>query len=180
MKYTKEELFTVPNLMGYFRLLMIPVFCFLYLTDRYIPAIVVIIVSSVTDMFDGMIARRFHMITDLGKMLDPVADKLTHGALAVCLALKYPLMWVLIGLMILKETYMAVKGLGNIKKGMPIEGAKIYGKVCTAYLFVMLIVLLVFTGISEKAACILILIGIFIMAQTLVLYMIDFRRRTKK
>ncbi len=180
MKYTKKELFTIPNLMGYFRLLMIPVFCYLYLTDRYIPAIAVIIISSLTDMFDGMIARKFHMITDLGKMLDPVADKLTHGALAVCLALKYPLMWVLIVLMIIKETYMAVKGLGNIKKGMPIEGAKIYGKVCTAYLFVMLIVLLVFRTMPVKAAYILILIGIFIMAQTLVLYMIDFRRRTKQ
>lgn len=179
MKYTKEELFTIPNLMGYFRILMIPVFCYLYLTDRYVPAIIVIVISSVTDMLDGKVARRFNMITDFGKMLDPVADKLTHGALAICLAFKYPLMWVLIVLMAVKETYMAVMGIVNIKKGLPVEGAKIYGKFCTAYLFVMLIVLVVFPGLPLKAVYILILIGIFIMAQTLVLYMIEFHRKTK-
>lgn len=180
MKYTKEEIFTIPNLMGYFRILMIPVFCWLYLSGRFIPAIIVIIVSSVTDLFDGMIARKFNMVTDLGKMLDPVADKLTHAALAVCLAVRYPLMWILIALMVVKEGFMAYRGLTNIKNGRPIEGAELYGKVCTAYLFVMLIVLILFRGLPPTAVNLLIGAGILIMAITLCLYINKFRQERKK
>ena len=70
----------------------------------------VVLISSLTDLFDGKIARRFNMITELGKALDPVADKLTHAALAVCLATRYPLMWLLIALMLIKEGYMEYYG----------------------------------------------------------------------
>ena len=82
MKYfSKKELLSIPNLMGYFRLLMIPVFVWLYLTastdmDYYMAALVMGI-SSLTDMFDGMVARKFNMITEFGKFLDPLADKLS-------------------------------------------------------------------------------------------------------
>lgn len=121
-----------------------------------------------------MIARKFHMVTELGKMLDPVADKLTHAALAVCLAVRYPVMWILIALMAVKEGFMAYRGLYNIKKGRPVEGAELYGKVCTAYLFVMLIVLILFDNLPQTAVQLLIGAGIVIMAVTLCLYIIKF------
>ena len=77
---SKKELFSIPNLMGYFRLVMIPVFVWLYLhavTDAdYYRAAMVMGISSITDMFDGMVARKFNMITEFGKFLDPLADKL--------------------------------------------------------------------------------------------------------
>ena len=93
-RFSKKEIFSIPNLMGYFRILMIPVFCYLYIgKQRYLAASAAVLLSSLTDLFDGKIARKFNMVTELGKLLDPVADKLTHGALALCLALRYPLMW---------------------------------------------------------------------------------------
>ena len=104
--FNTKERFSIPNLMGYFRLLLIPVW-----------AAGVVLLSSLTDLFDGMIARKFNMITNLGKALDPIADKLTHGALALCLAFRYPQMWVLFGLMVLKEGYMVVMGLLFFRKG---------------------------------------------------------------
>ena len=69
-------------------------------------AALVVLLSSLTDLFDGKIARRFHMVTELGKALDPIADKLTHAALAICLATRYPMMWALIALMLVKEGYI--------------------------------------------------------------------------
>lgn len=120
-KISRKEIFSIPNLMGYFRILMIPVFSWMYLTastreDVYRAAAVVFI-SSVTDLLDGWVARRFHMVTELGKFVDPLADKLTHGALALCLAFKYPLMWALAALLAVKEGYMAVMGLILLKRG---------------------------------------------------------------
>ena len=98
-RFSKKEIFSSPNLMGYFRILLIPVFCYLYITAEtereYLYAALVVLLSSLTDLFDGKIARRFHMVTELGKALDPIADKLTHAALAICLATRYPMMWAL-------------------------------------------------------------------------------------
>ena len=111
-KIKKEEFYSIPNCMGYFRILLIPVFCVLYLNadtwrDYYLAA-GVILVSTITDFLDGQVARRFHMITELGKFLDPLADKLTHGAVAVCLAFRYETMRYLFALMLVKEGFMAV------------------------------------------------------------------------
>ena len=119
-RFSKKEIFSIPNLMGYFRILLIPVFCYLYITAEtereYLYAALVVLLSSLTDLFDGKIARDFHMVTELGKALDPIADKLTHAALAICLATRYPMMWALIALMLVKEGYMGVMGLIFLKE----------------------------------------------------------------
>ena len=81
--------------MGYFRILLIPVFCIVYLRADSIQeeyqAAAILLISTITDFLDGKVARHFNMITEFGKFLDPVADKLTHAAVAVCLAFRYPL-----------------------------------------------------------------------------------------
>ena len=86
-KMTAKEIFSIPNLMGYFRILLIPVFSWIYIhadgvSDYYMAAVLVGI-SGLTDMFDGKVARKFNMITELGKFIDPLADKLTQGALVL-------------------------------------------------------------------------------------------------
>ena len=133
-KFTTKEIFSIPNIMGYFRILLIPLFCYLYMTAKtekdFLYAALVVLLSSLTDLFDGKIARHFHMVTDLGKALDPIADKLTHGALALCLATRYPLMWGLILLLVIKEGYMGIMGLIFLKKGKILNGAMWFGKVC--------------------------------------------------
>ena len=83
----KKEYFTIPNLMGYFRILLIPVFCVLYYHSEnagcFYGAVIVLCLSFLSDFFDGKIARHFHQVTEWGKMLDPIADKLTQAALAI-------------------------------------------------------------------------------------------------
>lgn len=179
-RFDKKEIFSIPNLMGYFRILLIPVFCYLYITaetarDYYIASIVVLL-SSLTDMFDGKIARRFHMITELGKALDPVADKLTHAALALCLATRYPLMWALIVLMAVKEGYMGIMGIKFLKKGKMLDGAMWFGKVCTALLFVVLLVLFFFPSLPASAVNVMIGGAMAFMLFTMCMYVPVFRR----
>lgn len=179
-RFSRKDIFSIPNLMGYFRILLIPVFCYLYCTaqsDRdYYIASGVVLISSLTDLFDGKIARRFNMITELGKALDPVADKLTHAALAFCLATRYPFMWALIALMAVKEGYMGIMGLKFLKEGKMLDGAMWFGKVCTALLFVVLLVLFVFPSLPGIAVNVMIGVTMAVMLFTMLMYIPVFKR----
>ena len=179
-RFQKKDLFTIPNMIGYLRLLLIPVFCWRYLTAKtaadYMLATGIVLFSSFTDLFDGMIARKFNQVTELGKVLDPVADKLTHGALAICLAIRYPLMWALIGLMAVKEGYMAIMGIRFLKKDKMLDGAMWFGKVCTATLFIGLFVLFLFYDMNIIVANALIAIMMAVMLATLLMYIPIFRK----
>ena len=170
----KKDLFTIPNMICYLRILLIPVFCWMYITAEtgrdYFWATMVVLISSFTDLFDGMIARKFNQVTDLGKILDPVADKLTHAALAVCLALRHPLMWALVALMAVKEGYMAVMGIRHLARGQMLNGAMFFGKVCTAMLFIGLLVLFLFPHLSNAAVNTIIVILMADMVYTLCRY----------
>ena len=142
-QFSTKEVFSIPNLMGYFRILLIPLFCYLYIAkEAYLWASIVVLVSSLTDLFDGLIARKFHMITQLGKALDPIADKLTHAALAICLAIRYPYMWWLIGLMIVKEGYMGIMGLIFLRQGKMLDGAILPLPVVNGLIILMVAVML--------------------------------------
>lgn len=134
--FKKEELWSLPNQLSYVRLLLIPVFVWLYRgLDNHVAALVVIVFSGLTDILDGYIARRYHMVTDLGKILDPAADKLTQAALLVCLSLRYPLMWAVAALLVVKEISMAALGWVVVQRTGKVHSARWYGKVCTAVLY---------------------------------------------
>jgi len=174
MKIDRKELLSIPNCIGYFRILLIPLFCIIYIgadsiVDYYVAAGIVII-SAVTDFLDGKIARKFHMVTEFGKIIDPVADKLTHGAIALCLTLQYHYMKYLIVVMLLKEGFMVIMGVINLKHGKRLDGAKIYGKVCTTTLFMVLSAFVLFPEIPEITANVLIAFEMIIMLITWALY----------
>lgn len=180
----KKEIFSIPNLMGYFRILLIPLFSWMYCTadstGDYYAAAVVVGVSGLTDMFDGKIARRFHMITELGKFIDPLADKLTQAALLICLAIRYPLMRAVLGLFVIKEGFMAVMGALLLPRGKKLDGAMWFGKVCTAVLYAVLFLLLLLPGIGTTAANVLIgICGAFLLFSFL-MYIPVFRRMWKE
>lgn len=181
----KKEIFSIPNIMGYFRILLIPLFMYLYFTaettrDYYIAAIVVA-VSSLTDLFDGLVARKFDMITELGKFVDPLADKLTHGALIICFLGRYPLMWLLLAVFAIKEGFMAIMGLAVLHhNGEKLDGAMWYGKVCTAILFVAMVTLIVLPNLHEELVNIIILVCTISMLLTLILYVPVFVRMYNK
>lgn len=148
LKNWKTELFTVPNLLSLMRLVLLPVYVRLYLSARspeqYLLAGCIMAASCLTDLLDGMIARRFHQITKLGKVLDPLADKITQFTLTLCLSLKYPALHPVLALFLVKEVFQLVTGIYYLRKGQMLAGALAEGKVCTAVLFLTLLALVVF------------------------------------
>lgn len=130
-----REFFTVPNILVYIRVLLIPVFVYIYINANsekdYYMALVVMIVAFLTDFFDGRIARKYNLVTDLGKVLDPIADKLYQFSVALCLMFEFPKMIIIAVLLFIKEMIMGLMGLVLLDKGGKVFGAKWYGKVCT-------------------------------------------------
>ena len=148
----KKEIFTIPNLLSLFRLLLIPVYVAIYLQasmpSHYFLAAAILAVSCLTDLIDGKIARHFNMISTLGKILDPVADKATQFTLIICLAMKYPVLWYLVCLFVVKEGFQLIAGGLNLRRGIMLKGALISGKICTTVLFVSLILLVLIPGLQ--------------------------------
>ncbi len=151
----KKEIFSIPNLLSLFRLCLIPVYVVIYLnadsTSEYFLAATILGVSCLTDLIDGKIARHFNMITTLGKILDPLADKATQFALIVCLAMKHPVLWYLVGLFFVKESFQLIAGGLRLRKGRMLKGALITGKICTTILFLSLIVMVMVPTLPENA-----------------------------
>ena len=106
----RKQIWSIPNLLSMFRILLIPLMVALYWKGRAIAALIVFGVSAASDIADGQIARRFNMVTDLGKMLDPLADKLTQGAAAICVGRTHPQAFLLFGFMAVKELTQAAIG----------------------------------------------------------------------
>ena len=153
IKDWKKEIWTIPNLLSLFRLILIPVYVVIYLnateTAHYCIAAGILAVSCLTDLIDGKIARHFNMISTVGKILDPVADKATQFTLTVCLAIRYPILWFLAGFIFVKEMFQLIVGYITLRKGQILSGALLTGKICTTVLFVSLIALVLFPGLSE-------------------------------
>ena len=156
IKDWKKDICSIPNLLSLLRLILIPVYVAIYLNARsaadYYLAGGILAVSCLTDLIDGKIARHFNMITSLGKVLDPLADKLTQFTLILCLALKAEsgLLWYLIGLFVLKESFQLIAGGIRLRKGIMLKGALLSGKVCTTILFVSLIIMVILPEMPVK------------------------------
>ena len=159
IKNWKKDIFTIPNLLSLFRLVLIPVYATVYLNAtqnyQFILAGIILAVSCLTDMIDGKIARKYGMITTLGKVLDPLADKLTQLTLTICLSMKYPVLYPVLGLFIMKELFQLVIGVVFLRKGKMLPGALLAGKVCTTILFISLIALVLLPDIDPAAVTVI-------------------------
>ena len=125
----------IPNLISAARILLVPLFVSYYLDGKVTAAMGVVLLAAASDVLDGAIARRFNMVTRLGKILDPVADKLMQAAMMLCAALETPAVWLLLGLHVLREAVLSLTGLHVILVTGQVHSAKWYGKLCTALIY---------------------------------------------
>ena len=168
---SQSKILTIPNLLSFFRLCLIPVFMWLYCVEKnYLWTGIILIISGLTDTVDGIIARKFNMISDLGKVLDPIADKVTQAAMLFCLLTRFPLMIAPLALMVVKEFFMGVTGLLVIQKTGKVFGADWHGKVNTWLLYAMMILHVFWYNIPDIVSKVLIGICVVMMLISLVLY----------
>ena len=171
-KYQKKIL-TIPNLLSLVRLCMIPVIVWLY-NGKEDPlwALIVLLLSGATDIIDGIIARRFNMISDFGKAFDPIADKLTQIAMLFCLVSRFPYMTIPLVILVVKEITAAVMNMIAIKKTSVVMGAVWHGKLTTVILYSTMAIHLIWFNIPSVVSKILIAVSTVIMLFSAVQYTI--------
>ncbi len=150
--YLFSNVWTIPNLISFARILIIPVFAYLFYKGELIWAVAVLALSGLSDMVDGKIARRFNQVSELGKMLDPIADKLTVATIAIMLFLTFykaenetlkMFSWAFL-LFIGKELFMLLVGAIMIAIGIHPGAAEIFGKIATLVFYCVMVVIMAF------------------------------------
>lgn len=142
INHWRREVLTLPNLLSLLRLVMVGVFvrCYLDATEdsQYFIAGIILACSCLTDLLDGWIARTFNQVSCLGKILDPLADKITQLAMILLLSQRYPVLEPVLAMFLVKELFQLCAALLYLGKGKMLDGALIAGKLCTGVLFTTL------------------------------------------
>jgi cardiolipin synthase len=167
-KFSRKDLIKIPNILCYVRFLLIPVFITLYIKadspKEYLQPAFVVLISGITDFLDGFIARKFHMVTEFGKLIDPLADKLTQASLIFVLIVKIKFMFLLLILFILMQLFLLAAGLIMLKKGTKLNGAKWFGKVSTTVFYAVMLTLISLPALNTSVINVLLIIcGIFLL-----------------
>ena len=170
----------IPNLLTASRFVGAFIVPGLFLTGNIPGAIIAVTAFATTDFFDGKIARHFNMITTLGKILDPVADKVTQFTLTLCLSLKYPVLLPVLSLFVVKEGFQLIAGLFFWRKGRMLPGALMAGKVCTTVLFISLIALVLFPNMNPAAVNLIALVDSVFLFISFINYILAYFGRNKK
>ena len=168
----KIRVLTIPNILSMFRICLIPLFVYYYLNQNDMEAFAVLVLSGITDVVDGFIARRFNMISAVGKALDPISDKLTQVAMLYCLLNRFNAMWVPFLLMIAKELFSGIVALFAIRRTGEVHGADWHGKVTTLSLYAMMSLHILWPSMPAVLSNMLVGACVGLMVLSLVLYSI--------
>ena len=148
----KKDFFLLPNILTYIRFLLVPVFIIVYMNadslQDHLAAAIVIVLSGITDVADGFIARHWNLVSDLGKIIDPIADKTMQFSMMFCVCVRYRYVTILIIIYAVKEIVSALASAYLFTRGKHIDGAMWAGKACTVILFLVMLTLVVVPSIS--------------------------------
>jgi CDP-diacylglycerol--glycerol-3-phosphate 3-phosphatidyltransferase len=175
MQKEKENIFNIPNALTLIRILLIPLYFYLIMgKSNYIGAIIVFVTASCTDLLDGYIARKYKLITNFGKLVDPLADKLLVSGVMLSLILTHLIPLYMLLIMIVKELIMVLGGLYMYKKGIVVY-SKTIGKIAQATLVLALALSLLgkIYAVLAQPAMILLYCGMVLTVAALVFYTIS-------
>ena len=170
----QNKILTIPNILSFFRLCLIPVIVWLYVGKQdYLWTLLILTLSSITDIVDGIIARKFNMISNFGKAFDPVADKLTQMAMLFCLVSRFKYMMIPFILLVVKEVTTGITSLVSIKRTGTVKGAVWHGKMTTVSLYAMMAIHVIWFNIPRTVSLILVGTCLGIMLMSFILYSIQ-------
>lgn len=179
-----KQLFAIPNVLCYIRIALIPYFITNYLHAEkaidYLFSALILAFMEITDFLDGYIARKYHMITEIGKIIDPIADKLLQLSLLVLLLYHYPLAVFVLILFLIKETSMTICGLLSIHKKCRLDGALWCGKVSTTVFYLCMVTLILFPTIQRSFANVLLLTTAAFLLYSFIIYMRTYHQMLKR
>lgn len=142
-KQTLSYIFNVPNTLSFLRILLVPFMAYFLLNNQIFLAFLMVALSGLSDAFDGYFARKLNQVTELGKMLDPIADKLTQVVATVCIAVKFPQLIGILVVFVVKEVLMSMGAAYLMHKNKKPGAARWYGKAATV-LFYFSVAVIVF------------------------------------
>lgn len=129
----------VPNILTVIRILLIPVIVVFIFTGNYILAFVFFTISGITDIADGFIARKFNLISNFGKLMDPLADKLTQIATLASLVFTHIIpIWILL-IVFLKE-FIMICGASFLYGKDVVVYSRWYGKLATVLFYIAIVI----------------------------------------
>jgi Phosphatidylglycerophosphate synthase len=170
----KEDWLTIPNILSYVRIAMIPLYIYLYVSaetaEQYYKAAGILVLSGITDSLDGIIARKTGQITDLGKALDPLADKLTQIAVVGAMFVERPYILPLLVLFIGKELYLLISNVLLFKKDIFMDGAMWFGKLATAFFYISMLALVALPRLGKSTSLLIINVNIILQLVALLGY----------
>ncbi len=170
-KNPKSKILTVPNILSFIRLGMIPFIIWLYCFEKnYAMTTLVLVLSGATDIVDGFIARHFNLISDFGKSIDPIADKLTQLSVLFCLVTRFIYMIFPLSLLIVKELFAGIVALIQINKTKEVHGAVWHGKLNTVLLYAMMILHIIWYNIPPVVSNVFIFACTGVMIMSAILY----------
>ncbi len=169
---------TIPNCLTIFRILLVPAFlaAFFCFPEQGLWAAGILLLSGVTDVCDGWIARKFHQTSQLGKILDPFADKLTQLSVCVCLAIRHKEFIIILCLLILKEFIMLIAGFQLIRKGVKLPSSRWFGKVSTVVFYLAMTYIVYQTDISNLKLAVLAWISVLFAVAAFIQYIPEYRK----
>ena len=128
----------VPNILTIIRFIFIPAIIVALIYDDYLLALILFTLSSLTDVLDGKIARKYNAISDFGKLMDPLADKLTQLSVLITLAFKNVIPFWIVFILIAKETIM-IAGASFLYGKSLVVSSKWYGKLTTVLIYIAVV-----------------------------------------
>ena len=179
-RFSRDQILTIPNLLSFLRIGLAILFCVLFdssktLTDNW-PAFLVLGLNALSDFLDGKLARALGQVTELGKVLDPIADYLTKFALILCFVEKYRGVLGLLLLFLFRVFIVAFAGWKTVQLVGQNDGAILIGKLDTAVFYAVMLALVVFPHMPTALAYALICLSAVMMILAIILYLRHFAR----
>lgn len=171
----------IPNILTIIRFLLIPIILIYIFTGNYILALIVFTISALTDIADGFIARKFNLVSNFGKLMDPLADKLTQIATLTSLVIKNIIpIWILI--IVISKEFIMICGASFLYGKDVVVYSKWYGKLSTVLLYIAIVFSLLtkqfeLTGIWENIDLALFTLAIIMTLFALVMYIKDLYKK---